>query len=61
MIFQLTDDHFRKHYKTNKYIDDIKQMREETKDARKPLTGEVQGPIAHALQNIAKFACSATD
>ena len=33
----------------NKYIDDIKQMRGNTKDAQHPLTGQRQGSIAHAF------------
>ena len=45
----------------NKYIDDIKQMRENTKDATRPLTGQIRGPIAHALQHVPGFACSASE
>src|SRR5947207_11359888 len=45
----------------NKYIDDIKQMRGNTKDAQHPLTGQRQGPIAHAIQHIPGFACSASE
>ena len=46
---------------SNKYIDDIKQMRGNTKDAKHPLTGQSQGPIAHTLQHIPTFACSASE
>src|SRR5579862_2355036 len=45
----------------NKYIDDIKQMRENTKDAKNSLTGQRQGPIAHALEHIPAFASSAPE
>jgi hypothetical protein len=45
----------------NKYIDDIKHMRENAKDIKHPLTGQREGPIAHALRHIPAFARPASE
>ena len=45
----------------NRYVDNIRTMREDTRDSKDPHSGLPLGPISHALQHISNFACSASE